>query len=81
MTRIKPPNYFDNPSGTYHKDWQTIIQYNTLGQIEEQESPDEGITKFIYDYAGNLRFSQNSLQATPKDLVNEAESLKAGFIA
>lgn len=41
----------------------TTYTYNTLGQLLESESPDEGISKFAYRNDGALRFSQNALQA------------------
>lgn len=41
----------------------TTYQYNTLGQVVKQESPDGGITEFWYDYAQRLRFSRNAKQA------------------
>lgn len=42
---------------------QTKYRYNSLGQLVEQSTPDGGTTKFIYDYLGRLRFSQNAEQA------------------
>ncbi|MEM9821727.1 MAG: hypothetical protein AAF985_11670, partial [Bacteroidota bacterium] len=41
----------------------TQYQYNSLGQVLWQESPDGGATNFKYDYAQRLRFSENAEQA------------------
>ncbi len=40
----------------------TQYQYNTLGQVVWQNSPDGGETRFKYDHAQRLRFSQNAKQ-------------------
>ena len=36
--------------------------YNTLGQLLTADSPDEGLSKFLYRKDGQIRFSQNALQ-------------------
>ncbi|MEM8907556.1 MAG: hypothetical protein AAGD05_06900, partial [Bacteroidota bacterium] len=41
----------------------TQYQYNSLGQVLWQESSDGGATRFKYDYAQRLRFSENAKQA------------------
>lgn len=38
----------------------TRYQYNTLGQVVRQTSPDGGTTQFWYDYAQRLRLSQSA---------------------
>ncbi len=38
--------------------------YNTLGQLLNTSNPDEGTAQFKYRKDGQIRFSQNSLQAT-----------------
>ncbi|MDP2106624.1 MAG: hypothetical protein Q8J76_11575, partial [Desulfobulbaceae bacterium] len=40
----------------------TTFKYNTLGQLTETTSPDEGIAQFKYRKDGQIRFSQNSKQ-------------------
>jgi hypothetical protein len=62
---IKPPNYWNPPAGTASGDWDSENKYNTLGQVTQTLTPDEGTTKFIYDNIGNLLYSQNSHQADP----------------
>lgn len=42
---------------------RTHYWYNNLGQMIRQETPDGGITNFIYDNLSRLRFSQNARQA------------------
>lgn len=41
----------------------TTYQYNGLGQLISQNSPDGGTSTFVYDDKGQLRFSQNAKQA------------------
>ena len=60
--RIKPSNFFNPPTGTVNTDWDSEITYNTLGQVIEEQTPDEGTTKCFYDTRGNLRFSQDAHQ-------------------
>ncbi|MBI5539678.1 MAG: RHS repeat-associated core domain-containing protein [Bacteroidia bacterium] len=40
----------------------TTYQYNSLGQLIEQKTPDAGETKFYYNSMGLLRFSQSAQQ-------------------
>lgn len=40
----------------------TTFSYNTLGQLVETTSPDEGTSKFAYRKDGQIRFSQSALQ-------------------
>ena len=40
----------------------TSYQYNSLGQMVAQETPDAGATRFWYNDIGQLRFSQNAQQ-------------------
>lgn len=42
----------------------TQYRYNAHNQVVWQQTPDAGVTKFYYDYAGRLLFSQNQQQAT-----------------
>lgn len=55
---------WDGTDPSHDYEMTTTYQYNTLGQVVEQESPDGGLSKFWYDYAQRLRFSQNARQAT-----------------
>ncbi len=41
----------------------TEYRYNSLGQLIWQNTPDGGQTRFLYNNAGQLRFSQNAQQA------------------
>nr|WP_321355560.1 RHS repeat-associated core domain-containing protein [uncultured Draconibacterium sp.] len=41
----------------------TEYNYNSLGQLVIQTTPDADTTRFIYNNAGQLRFSQNAKQA------------------
>ncbi len=61
-------NYYDKAgrleksTQPLNKGLETIFTYNTLGQLLETESPDEGKAKFKYRKDGKIRFSQNSKQ-------------------
>lgn len=44
-------------------DYKTTYDYNSLGQLIKQNTPDGGTTEFINNSLGQLRFSQNAKQA------------------
>jgi RHS repeat-associated protein len=46
----------------------TTYKYDNLGRLIETNSPDEGISQFVYSTDGKIRFSQNAEQrnASPK---------------
>jgi RHS repeat-associated protein len=46
----------------HERDYITRYQYNTLGQVVSQRTPDAGETDFHYDRVQRLRFSQNAKQ-------------------
>ena len=69
-------NYYDFTTNTYDKagrllrstqpngtDLVSEFKYNSLGQLLETTSPDEGTAQFKYRKDGQIRFSQNSKQA------------------
>jgi RHS repeat-associated protein len=41
----------------------TSYEYNSLGQLVKQTTPDAGVTRYWYNDIGQLRFSQNAQQA------------------
>ena len=43
----------------------TSYDYNSLGQLVHQQTPDAGAIRFAYNDLGQLRFSQNAEQAIP----------------
>ena len=43
-------------------DLETTYNYDTRGLLVQQETPDAGISEFIYNHVGQLRFSQNAQQ-------------------
>ncbi len=65
----KPPNFYEPPSGNSN-DYESDYTYNTLGQMVKKETPDEETSKYVYDNAGNLRYSQNAQQATSEGSYN-----------
>ncbi len=44
-------------------DHQTVFAYNDLLQLTSSNNTDEGLTEYVYDTQGQLRFSQNAQQA------------------
>ena len=69
IQQIKPPNYWDPPTGTVANDWHSAIYFNTMGQVTNKVTPDENETKYIYDKVGNIRYSQNAAQAVSGDFL------------
>ena len=49
---------FNTPNHTYI----STFAYNSLGQLQQSTSPDEGTARFKYRADGQIRFSQNSKQ-------------------
>lgn len=45
-----------------HK-YVTTYEYNSLGQLVRQNTPDGGTSNFVYNNKGQLRFSQNAQQS------------------
>jgi YD repeat-containing protein len=68
VTFTEPPN-FHNPVRGVSSDWDTEIKYNTLGQVIEKTTPDEGTFKYVYDANGNLKYSQNEEQRPDGDFI------------
>ncbi len=70
LTRTIPPKgirpldrtQLDRSTGPEHM-MGTTYDYNSLGQLTAQHSPDGGRTRFLYNDMGQLRFSQNARQA------------------
>jgi RHS repeat-associated protein len=50
------------PSGVAQPTYVTTYKYDQAGRISEINSPDEGITQYLYSTDGKLRFSQNAEQ-------------------
>lgn len=69
---IQPNGYTNNativPSPTHmtSTNFATTYKYNTFGQIIELTSPDKGLNKYVYRNDGQIRYSQNALQADTK---------------
>jgi hypothetical protein len=52
-----------NPNAVPNHRMATTYEYNSLKQLVRQQTPDGGVTDFIYNRAGQLRFSVNDKQA------------------
>lgn len=55
-----------NPTYLTSANFATTYKYNTLGQVVEVNSADEGISRFAYRKDGQIRYSQNANQAPSK---------------
>ncbi|WP_291152177.1 RHS repeat domain-containing protein [Flavobacterium sp. UBA7680] len=69
---IQPNGYVSNttvvasPSHMTSTSFVSTYKYNSLGQIIESSSQDEGISKFAYRNDGQIRYSQSALQRDAK---------------
>lgn len=69
---IQPNGYVSNttvvasPTHMTSTNFASTYKYNTLGQLIESSSPDEGISKFAYRNDGQIRYSQSTLQRDTK---------------
>jgi len=63
LRKTVPPEGVDyvNSIAKEHK-LETTYDYNSLNQLVRQETPDGGVTEYIYDRAGRIRFSKSSVQ-------------------
>ena len=71
-------NYYDDLGRLYEssqplrlangQELKTSFKYNTLGLLIETESPDEGKSEFKYRQDGQIRYSQNEVQATNNEI-------------
>ncbi len=60
LTISAAPSYMSETFTSF----STTYNYNTLGQLIQVSSPDEGTSKFAYRNDGQIRYSQSALQAT-----------------
>jgi len=66
---IQPKGYTNNtsiiasPAHMTASTFSSTYKYNTLGQLIEVTSPDQGINKSAYRKEGGIRYSQSALQA------------------
>jgi len=68
LTQSVQPEGFDDTlnltTSTRNHALTSTYSYNTLGQLLDTSSPDEGTAEFKYRKDGQIRFSQNILQAS-----------------
>ncbi len=62
LTVVRPPNYFEPPSGT-DSDYETRYTYDSAGRMLSQRTPDAGTTTYGYDEHSRMRYSQDANQA------------------
>jgi RHS repeat-associated protein len=69
---IQPNGYVANltivpvPAHMTSNNFASTYVYNTLGQVVQTTSPDEGTSEFAYRNDGQIRYSQSALQADTK---------------
>lgn len=56
---IRTPNYFAPPANTPPSDWLTIQTFDFMGRLSTLSQGGKIVSKYIYDIAGNVRFSQS----------------------
>ncbi len=68
----RPPNYFEPPPGSQPSDWSSTFDYDLLrGLLLSENSGDRGLTQYIYDSVGRLRFRQDARNAAAGQVVYE----------
>ncbi|WP_291286865.1 RHS repeat-associated core domain-containing protein [Flavobacterium sp.] len=78
---IQPNGYASNttivasPAHMTSSNFASTYKYNSLGQLVETSSPDEGISRFAYRRDGQIRYSQSALQADTKVSYTEYDDL------
>ncbi len=67
LVRTVPPAGVDNTSPDRNTEpahtYVTSYRFNSLRELTARQTPDAGRTEFVYNDAGQLRFSQNAEQA------------------
>lgn len=57
----------------------TYTKYDQLGRVIETSSPDEGMSQFVYNLDGQIRFSQNEVQRNFTDPVTQTLTPKFSY--
>jgi RHS repeat-associated protein len=55
-------DYVDKTKDPVHR-LGTVYMQNSVGELQSSTTPDGGTTKYLYDKAGRIRFSQNAEQS------------------
>jgi len=63
LIEVRPPNYFDPPTGTMASDWVISYEYDRWGNLISKTSNDFGTVEYAYDDDDRLRFAQDANQA------------------
>lgn len=63
LVEVRPPNYYEPPSGSSPGDWVISYSYDSRGNMIQKHSNDFGTVRYAYNGAGQLRFSQDANQA------------------
>ena len=57
---IHSPNYFSPPAGSAQSDWKTAQTFDYANRLLTLQSGAQSPLRFIYDAAGNVRFTQDA---------------------
>ena len=80
LVRVRPPNYFSPPPGSTGNGFMMTYKYNTLGQLLEKTTPDDGTTRYRYDAAGNPRLIRDANhQVTGTNAVNIFREISSAY--
>ena len=60
LTTIRPPNYFNPPSGSTNNNFITQMNYDHFGRVTQLTTPDEGATFYTYDEIGRLQYVEDA---------------------
>ena len=63
LIQTTPPQDLDGQGDPVTKNMVTNYEYNSIGQLIRQTTPDGGLTSFWYNYNGQLVLSQDAEQA------------------
>jgi RHS repeat-associated protein len=78
---VQPNGYVANstitalPAHMTSSNFASTFKYDTLGQLVETTSPDEGTSRFAYRQDGQIRYSQSALQADTKVSYTDYDAL------
>src|SRR5581483_420601 len=60
LSTVLQPNYFAPPDPTTKSSWMESYAWNFVGTLASQQTPDAGLTQFVYDSADRSRFSMDA---------------------
>ncbi|WP_161485151.1 RHS repeat-associated core domain-containing protein [Balneola sp. EhC07] len=68
LIEVRHPNYFDPPTGSNADDWVTTYSHDKRGNMINKIGMDFDTVNYVYNKAGQLRFSQTQNQEDAKEV-------------